>query len=68
MLLLLVLAEIASRTGVENATPATATVRIRSGVRASDDQWSKAPLVNRREIKRIDPDGRTVVIHVIEHP
>ena len=68
MFFLLVLADVATRLPAHSATPATASVRIqRATAIASQNQWDKAPRRNRREIVRKEPDGRAIVVRVIEH-
>ena len=68
MLILFVLAEVATRSTVQTGAPARASVRIeRAAAIARKDLWDKAPPLHRREIVRKEADGRTIVIRLIEH-
>ena len=48
--------------------PAKASVRIERSIAARAADWDKKRPVQRREVRRTEPDGRTVLLRIVEHP
>jgi hypothetical protein len=67
MLTLLIVSQIVSQEAAQSSVRAVASVRIQRAARVSEEAWIKSPRGHRREITRTEPDGRTVIIRVIEY-
>lgn len=67
MLILLLLAETAALK-VAPSTRAVATVRIHRPGRVNAEEWHRLPPAERREIRRLDKDGKPILIRVIDYP
>jgi hypothetical protein len=53
-----------------DATPtvrARATVRILNGAHSSKTAWDTARRERRRQVKRVDDKGKTIVIRIVEY-
>ena len=65
---LLILSAMIARPAKE--PPAKATIRIERPARASKDLWEREPTMHsdphRRELRKIDDEGRIIVIRTIE--
>jgi hypothetical protein len=67
MFWLLFLADTATQSLTNEPPPAKAVVRIERATAVSRESWSRAAPPERREIRRIDEQGRPIILRLIEH-
>jgi hypothetical protein len=59
------LAEIVARSGQANEV-ARAVVRIERSAKVDPESWMQTPAAQRREVRRIDEQGRRIILRLIE--
>jgi hypothetical protein len=67
MLLLLLLADLVDQSPAPPERPAQALVRIERSTMATHMKWTHPDGDQRREVHRIDENGKPIVLRLIEH-
>lgn len=67
MLLLLILVDLVDQSPETSQPPAQAFVRIERASMGTQAKWEQIDGGQRREVRRIDENGRPIVLRLIEH-